>query len=236
MLSSGVREGRLDFIARRYISGWFCIDFVSCIPVEYIALAAERSREEPNGETDGTNLRALKTLRLVKLSKMLRMARIQRIIAKYDHLEFVQTWSDVGGLIFSILLIAHLLACGWYLIGLTDNIFLGRPQPGWVLQELCDCNNAVWADNPPLCEMYDDAASCPEDRCRWDRDPHIETVSSNTDSCIPRVLCKVGCETHADVSLTWRYITSMYLVLGSLSRSTRLFQSARLQCLGLFAC
>jgi CRP-like cAMP-binding protein len=214
---NGVREGRLEFIARRYITGWFAIDFVSCIPIDYIVLAASDRSEAVNGETDGSNLRAVKTLRLVRLSKMLRLAHLQRTLAKYENLEFVQTWADVGGLIFSILLIAHMLTCIWYAIGLNDNFFdLGRHRPGWVLQELCDCNDSVWDNNPPLCETYVVAGDCPQDRCRWDRSPYVATVPANTETCIPQVLCEVGCEERADVSLTWRYVTSLYYVLGSL--------------------
>lgn len=214
---NGVREGRLKLIAKRYVAGWFCIDFVSCIPVDYVLAAVASSSKDANG-TEAGSLRAFKTLRLVKLSKMLRLAHLQRTLAKYENLEFVQTWAGVGGLIFSIVLIAHMLTCVWYTIGLTDHFFhLGRHHhPGWVLQEYCDCNDMIWDDNPPLCDTYVDIANCPQDRCRWDHDPYIATVPANAVTCIPQKLCTIGCEERADVSLTSRYVTSMYYVIGSL--------------------
>ena len=62
-------------------------------------------------------------LRLFRLSKMLRLARIQRILAKYEDLEFVQNYAGMGGLMFVMFIMAHILACLWYMIGLDDSHF-----------------------------------------------------------------------------------------------------------------
>jgi hypothetical protein len=90
---NGVREGRVEFIARRYLRGWFSIDFVSCIPVDYITMAMESSSDSEEGEK--SNFRAFKVLRLFRLSKMLRLARIQRILQRYEDLEFVQNYAGM---------------------------------------------------------------------------------------------------------------------------------------------
>lgn len=127
--SNGVREGRVEFITKRYLRGWFCIDFVSCIPVNYIAMAMESTGDSNDGDS---NFRAFKVLRLFRLSKMLRLARIQRIIQRYEELEFVQNYAGMGGLLFAVIIMAHILACIWYTIGLDDTHFhLGRQAPGW---------------------------------------------------------------------------------------------------------
>lgn len=52
--ANGVREGRVEFIARRYLRGWFAIDFVSCIPVDYITMAMESNAA---GEGEKSNFR-----------------------------------------------------------------------------------------------------------------------------------------------------------------------------------
>jgi hypothetical protein len=87
---------------------------------------------------------------------------------------------------------------------------------------MCDCNETVaWADGTPPCDAYDDAADCPAERCRWGRDAYVTTAPSHVDCCIPRALCTLGCEEDAGVSLPWRYMTSMFFVLGSLEPQFR---------------
>jgi hypothetical protein len=44
----------------------------------------------------------------------------------------VQNYAGMGGLLFAVIIMAHILACIWYTIGLDDTHFhLGRQAPGW---------------------------------------------------------------------------------------------------------
>ena len=163
---------------------------------------------------------AFKILRLFRLSKMLRLARLQRILAKYEELELVQSYSGMGGLLFVVVFAAHILACLWYAIGLDDSHFLnGRPTPGWVLLELCseECRMDVWEEHPPpaVCATYTMESGCPSDRCDWGQsEDFVNTLGE--DGCYPKKLCVVGCELKAEVSLGFKYFTSMWYVFGSL--------------------
>lgn len=151
---NGVREGRVGFITKRYLKGWFSIDFVSCIPINYITMAMESS------EDGDSNFRAFKVLRLFRLSKMLRLARIQRILQRYEELEFVQNYAGMGGLLFVIIIMAHILACVWYAIGLDDTHFhLGRQTPGWGEQFNNRCCFSAFVDNHRLHVCDSDSAT-----------------------------------------------------------------------------
>ena len=80
----GVCEDRGSYIACNYLRGWFLIDFVSTLPLPYLAYLAP---DDPGGvagsagsmigaeDSGSANMRALKALRLVRLSKMLRLVR-----------------------------------------------------------------------------------------------------------------------------------------------------------------
>ena len=79
----GTREERPRRIAVHYLSGWFSVDFFSCLPVSYIEYFMVVSTEEvlvgSNGtvasvggaDNSGSNFKGVKMLRLVRLSKML---------------------------------------------------------------------------------------------------------------------------------------------------------------------
>ena len=72
-------------IARDYISTWFALDFVSCLPVHYVTFL-------PGMEEGNSDLKANKVIRLLRLARMLkllRLARIQRLMQKYEEVHFV---------------------------------------------------------------------------------------------------------------------------------------------------
>lgn len=187
---------------------------------------------------------------------MLRLARLQRILAKYEDLDWVQSYAGVAALLFVIVFAAHILACLWcvpiyfesvifvvlytrrtrvmkmvlspssrYAIGVSDSHYLlGRPEPGWVLLELChvQCRMDLWDEfpTPKTCDTYRDALTCREtERCDFGMSEDFGFVDA--DGCFPRKLCQVGCEVSADVSLAWRYTTSMWYVFGSLDPKYR---------------
>ena len=74
-------------VAKRYLFGWFVVDFVSSVPFDSITLIFT------NGEASNSLLkasRALKIIRLAKLLSLLRLLRISRL------LRFMQRWEDVS--------------------------------------------------------------------------------------------------------------------------------------------
>jgi hypothetical protein len=212
---------------REYLRGWFCVDFVSCIPVQYITMAIQ----ETQGVGEGNNYRAFKALRLIRLSKMLRLARIKRMMEKYERLEFVQNYGGIFFLSYGIFFIAHILSCLWYMVGLSDHhqtSSFTMTIPGWVLSEWCNdkCEFGQLQlseataqamqqgqQSAPLCLSFPSEQACmATDRCQWsEREGY-----GNKAHCNPRQYCKIGCEVARNPKLWDRYVTSLWSVFGSI--------------------
>lgn len=100
-------------VAKRYLRGWFLIDFVACMPVRYIEMAV-------GSEGAGSNLRALKIIRLVRLGKMLRLGKLQ-VMVKHLTMMFnvpgLWTGFRLFTLLLAVLYMSHVTACIWYSIG-----------------------------------------------------------------------------------------------------------------------
>ena len=96
-----------------------------------------------------------------------------------------------------------------------------------MLEELCGptCKLDLWTDDMLTCDQYNVTVACPTDRCHWASDPDVcpseNPGCSAVDGCIPKKLCEIGCEEHAGVSLSWKYLTSMWYVFGSLDPKNR---------------
>jgi CRP-like cAMP-binding protein len=129
---NGFRENRPSKMARNYMKGWFTIDVISCLPVGYVQYFVQT--ECSSGTSD--NYKVVKTLRLLKMSKMLRLARVKRILARYGSDVNYQQYFNIGMTLFTILLLTHLLACVFYLIGEgSETLNNGQYVAGWVEQE-----------------------------------------------------------------------------------------------------
>lgn len=129
----GMPEDDPRAIAEKYLKTWFLVDFISCIPVQYIGMAIE---DDAGGQTSlaaqpeaviedgagtGTNqYKALKALRLVRMSKMLRLAKVKRILSKYQGKANLMQYMELYGLVAIICLLAHMLSCFFYLVGDVD--------------------------------------------------------------------------------------------------------------------
>jgi hypothetical protein len=84
-------EGRLRVerseIRANYMAFWFWIDFVSVIPLHYIAYLPGAD----DGTTGGGNSnKIVRLIRLAKLLRLLRVARIARIVDKYEEVSTAQ--------------------------------------------------------------------------------------------------------------------------------------------------
>lgn len=121
-------------IANNYFRSWFVLDFITCLPVNYVMMLIAWDTDSSNA---GKEVKAFKILRLLKLGKLLRVARIIRIVDRYQ--EELRVFMDAfGGIILSVLvfLLCHIIACLWFYVGSFDdapNGALGQPgYDGWV--------------------------------------------------------------------------------------------------------
>jgi CRP-like cAMP-binding protein len=134
--NTGLLETNRGVIAKKYLMGWFTIDFVSCLPIPYIEMLITATSGTANSSTNnegGGGTRLVKVLRLLRLSKMLRLARIKKILSKYEDTINLAPVFNVALTLGVILLTTHLLACGYYLVG-SDNELTndGTTIYGWV--------------------------------------------------------------------------------------------------------
>ena len=127
----GVLEVRPRWIARHYMRGWFAIDAAACFPVTYIGLIVAGTDSDQQG---AQKVKALKIIRLLRLAKMLRLARLKRLIKRIDEeIPGIWTVSQLTSLVLIIMYVAHLFACGWYMVGLDKQMLPdGQELLGWV--------------------------------------------------------------------------------------------------------
>ncbi|XP_064646364.1 potassium voltage-gated channel subfamily H member 8-like isoform X12 [Lineus longissimus] len=102
-------------IALNYIKGWFLLDLLAAIPFDlfYAFQVGDALMQGPE-----------KKIHLLKLARMLRLARLLQKIDRYSQYSAV-----VLALLMSTFgLIAHWLACIWYVIGIEE---IGQNPPSW---------------------------------------------------------------------------------------------------------
>jgi hypothetical protein len=107
-------------IAASYLRGWFVIDTLGCLPINYVMLIMESGQE---GNSTGKANKAFRILRLFKLLKLLRLARLKRLIARYEE-EFYALASGFAiiKICIAVVSIGHWLACLWYGVGTIQEI------------------------------------------------------------------------------------------------------------------
>ncbi|VDP65567.1 unnamed protein product [Echinostoma caproni] len=98
-----------------YLSGWFTLDLISCLPYEIIKYCWSSENQELHSLLDG--------LRIIRL---LRIGRAARRIDQY--LEYVSTLLLL--MIVCFFLLAHWFACAWYAVGVLD--LENKIQYGWI--------------------------------------------------------------------------------------------------------
>lgn len=101
-------------IAVNYLKGWFIIDFFSAIPFDMIITIAKKSD----------------TVTATNLMKSARLLRLFRVARKMDH------YSEYGASLLILLmafitLLAHWLACAFYLLAEKERLVLEHPI-GWL--------------------------------------------------------------------------------------------------------
>lgn len=111
-------------IAKKYLRGWFTIDFGSTVP--WSQLAELLTAGEDSGSTQLTRLtKVVKFVRLLRLMRMLRLAKLgaiwERIEARIGSIFFVQCVALIRVLLV-VIGICHWNACIFWLVGLPRNL------------------------------------------------------------------------------------------------------------------
>lgn len=101
-------------IAKQYICSTFAVDLISCLPVQLFQVLAEALFD------DSTNTwsRLKRLPRIVKLLRLFRIAKVFAFVWHSEKWERVRGYATVriANVFIGFFLVAHLLACGWYLM------------------------------------------------------------------------------------------------------------------------
>ena len=119
-------ETRMKMIAIHYLQTWFPLDFLACIPFQYLEPADFNTSQTEGGEgrDDSGNLmrlakipRLYKLLKIVRLFKLVRLMKynrsINRILNLYNMGEGVKRLVQV---LFWMLFLVHLVGCLFFLV------------------------------------------------------------------------------------------------------------------------
>ena len=118
-ITEKVNFSRKD-IAIQYFKTWFLIDFISCIPIDFIF-----------GQNEGVSynklFRIFRVSRLYRLFKILKLLKLFRFVRSH-YLEslttspkFKSTASRIVGFLLTLVLIVHISGCLWFYIGKIDD-------------------------------------------------------------------------------------------------------------------
>ncbi|KAF0714357.1 hypothetical protein AaE_011592 [Aphanomyces astaci] len=104
-------------IVRSYLRGWFGIDLVSTLPLEFIA---KHLYPEATASSSSNTLQSAKILRGLKLIRLLKLVRIRKIgqmISKLEEEVFAnQSVLSLVKILLFLLFLAHLVACVWFYV------------------------------------------------------------------------------------------------------------------------
>eukprot|EP01084_Bolivina_argentea_P200585 342997_1 len=113
------------FIYKKYLRTWFIIDFVTCIPFEFINYNSNITGSKQNVLIYIKILRVCRLLRIVKIFRFLKMVRIYNGFMKQFVIREVLIAMKLIKMICGMLLFAHIAACLWWYVGI-------HTQPSWV--------------------------------------------------------------------------------------------------------
>ena len=107
----------LKKIAHRYVcgfrsgGGWFFVDLISSLPIQYIALIGGGDE----GKESGVQIKLFKVLRLLRLARLLRLIRIRALTRQYEDTALFDAFESLKlvHMTFLIVWMAHIAACVW---------------------------------------------------------------------------------------------------------------------------
>ena len=106
-------------VAKLYLTTWFTVDFLSCLPLNYIEYydASNNPGELEGGKSVNKLARLAKLARGARLLKILRLFRFKKLIDKYEEELYSVGAFRMLKLLLCIFAIAHWLGCAWYFFG-----------------------------------------------------------------------------------------------------------------------
>lgn len=116
---NGVYVKKRGKVLKNYLKTWFAVDLIVVFP-DWIAFALDSGGDGSPTDVVGSMGKLVKSIRVVRVLRLLRLAKVKRLLeAIYDMSknEFSFVMLSVAQLIFSLLVLNHLIACAWFAIG-----------------------------------------------------------------------------------------------------------------------
>lgn len=125
-------------IARHYMQFYFWVNLLACLPEEAVAAIVGLVYADDAPAAVSQGLRVVRLQRVYRLARLLRVARLGRLL-KVRKSSFVKTMDRqrsfrMLNLTVGLLLVVHLLACGWYICAAMHD----DPQLTWVARRSID--------------------------------------------------------------------------------------------------
>jgi CRP-like cAMP-binding protein len=143
--SQGNEITSLPAIARHYLGGFFIVNFIACVPQEFIAIFT--SSEEGDSFNKGLRLgRMQRMTRLIALARLLRLVKFVNFFMESSICQKIQQTRSLllVNFIAGLFWILHLMACGWYLIASLDV----DPNKTWVARRPFDGDSTLLDGTP----------------------------------------------------------------------------------------
>eukprot|EP01083_Nonionella_stella_P144861 453033_1 len=116
------------YICKKYFRSWFVIDFITCIPFEFIFredIAVAHDDDDNNAFVYIKVLRVFRLLRIIKILRFLKMLRIFDAFMKQFIVREVIVVMKLCKVVFGMLMFAHFAACLWWFVG-------DHTSPSWI--------------------------------------------------------------------------------------------------------
>lgn len=104
-------------IASKYLKKWFALDVITTIPISTIV---EFIYTDGTYSTRVSALKLLRFLRFLRVAKIFRAMKLKKLFVRMEEFFYSSVYTGIKSLIslfFSIALVAHYVACAWYLVG-----------------------------------------------------------------------------------------------------------------------
>lgn len=105
-------------VASQYVRTWFGLDLIATFPFDTVVSALASGSLAAGEQLSVTLPRLLRFLRLIKLTRVLRILKLKKLLDQMDEMSVfanhVIRFMRIG---FYMIVIAHILGCGWYFVG-----------------------------------------------------------------------------------------------------------------------
>ena len=108
-------------IVRHYLTGWFLIDFIACLPFSLLDYFDSNALIMPTSQKYNNLLRLARVPRMYKLFRVVRILKAFRHYKDHKFLEKIQDCLQLNSrlyklikFLFSVLLCVHIAGCFWY--------------------------------------------------------------------------------------------------------------------------